>query len=229
MDSTAAAVDPEADRTERLALLGLLVTGLAHEVRTPLAAATNHLSILQRRLGGDLPPRLADAPGHVAATLDALDRIDSVVERLRPFAFADGEARLVTRSLDDIATEALEIFLVANPGRLASVGELAHTTPVPLDRLLLEHAVLRLSESLSEGVADPGIRVSTRETPLAVELVLEGPRAHVPPTDGAVRAARRVVEGQGGAVSLRAPAVGRGTIVVLSFPKRATLAEARAP
>src|SRR5438094_147101 len=114
MSVAASAKEPgERDRDERLVVLGSLVSGLAHEIRTPLAAAMNHLSLLQRRLAGPLPP----------------------------------------------------------------------------------------------------------ETPLAVELVLEGARDEVAPTDGALRAARRIVERHGGAVTWRVEP-GRGSVFVLSLPKR---------
>src|SRR5437870_12839513 len=103
----------ESARNERLSVLGSLVSGLAHEIRTPLAAATNHLSRLQKRLSGPLPAGIEDAPGHVAATLDALDRIDELVERLRPFVRADIESRVSPRTLDEIAQESVAIFLVA--------------------------------------------------------------------------------------------------------------------
>lgn len=212
----------ETARNERLSVLGSLVSGLAHEIRTPLAAATNHLSLLQKRLSGPLPPGIEDAPGHVAATLDALDRIDDLVERLRPFVRADIETRVSPLTLDEIARETLDIFLVANPGRFATLGELGSSSPVLLDRLLLEHAVLRVAEHVGEASPD-GIHLSTRESPLAVELVIasRSPATSLAPSAVAIRAARRIVEGHGGALTTRAAEDGRGCLVVLSFPRQA--------
>lgn len=216
---TAAEDQGETARNERLSVLGSLVSGLAHEIRTPLAAATNHVSLLQTRLSGPLPPALVDAPGHAAATLDALERINDLVERLRPFARADIERRVAPRSLDEIAREALGIFLVANPGSRATLGDLAGTPPVPVDRLLIAHAILRLAERLWETQRGP-VRFYTRETPLAVELTVEAPN---PPrslsaSDAAIQTARRIVEAHGGVVTVRTEDP-RIAAVVLSFPK----------
>lgn len=225
-----ATLDEDHERTQRLAVLGSLVAGLAHEIRTPLAAATNHLSLIQKRVAGPLPPELGDVPGHAAALADALDRIDDLVERLRPFAKAAPGRGIAPQSLDEIAQEALDIFLVANPTSIATLGDLGGTPPVPVDRLLLEHAVLRLVERVAEHSREC-VRISTRETPLAVELLIEASARSGPlaTSDAAVRAARRIVEGQGGALSTRAGAGAASRFLVLSLPKGAPapLTEAR--
>jgi signal transduction histidine kinase len=230
--------------SERLAALGSLVSGLAHEIRTPLASAMNHVSLLQSRLArvqaGESPATaLADAPGHAAATLDALERINRLVEGLRRFTRLE-EGKREKLSLDAPAHEAVRIFQSAHRGVLDMRAELVPTTPVLLDKVQLEQVLLRLLENAADAM--PGGRlgrvlVTTRETPLAVELVVEDNGVGMPP-DVAARVfdeffttkpgraglglsiARRIVEAHGGAISVRSKP-GEGTTFVVSLPKAA--------
>ncbi len=72
-------------RTERLAAVGRLAAGLAHEVGNPLGAISGYAALARARVPPDAPPELADAIDRIAA---AADRIDGTVRDLLDFARA---------------------------------------------------------------------------------------------------------------------------------------------
>jgi signal transduction histidine kinase len=70
-------------RAERLASLGTLASGLAHEIRNPLNSALLQLKVLERRVRN---PDGADALGAVAAVRSELVRIEHLLADFLAFA-----------------------------------------------------------------------------------------------------------------------------------------------
>lgn len=91
---------------ERLAALGTLAAGLAHEIRNPLNGAQLHVSFLQRALEKKLPePDLLDAANVVSEEIKRLARLVSeFLDFARPSALA--RERLVVQT---IIARALEL------------------------------------------------------------------------------------------------------------------------
>lgn len=79
---------------DRLAALGKVVSGLAHEVRNPLNSIKLTLQLLERRL-----KRGVAASTEVAECLQEIDRLDLMVERLLAF----GRPVMTHRQLQDVA------------------------------------------------------------------------------------------------------------------------------
>lgn len=76
-------------RTEKLASVGLLAAGLAHEIGNPLGAIGTYLEVLRRRGGGDAEV--------LTGMTRELERIDKIVRGLLEYARPKDEA---VRSLD---------------------------------------------------------------------------------------------------------------------------------
>ncbi|MBI4957216.1 MAG: PAS domain-containing protein [Myxococcales bacterium] len=81
-------------RTDRIAALGTLAAGLAHEINNPLGYVMLNLTYLQRRCGEALAadPAVAwlrDAHGRLESTLEGVERIRRIVHDLRVFSRGD--------------------------------------------------------------------------------------------------------------------------------------------
>jgi signal transduction histidine kinase len=97
-------------RAEKLASVGRLAAGVAHEVGNPLAAIGNYLELLHRR---------AAEPGIVAAIQREAARIDTIVRSLLDYARPRDAHR---EPLDVAAVAARAVDLLRSQGVLRSVG-----------------------------------------------------------------------------------------------------------
>ena len=88
-------------RSERLAAMGKLLAGVAHEVRNPLAGIRSTAQLWQRGLGAD------------AESLDGLvhevDRLEEIVSRLLQFSRADAQD-LAAGDLNAVLAEAARLI-----------------------------------------------------------------------------------------------------------------------
>jgi PAS domain S-box-containing protein len=111
-------------KTEKMASLGMLMAGVAHEIRTPMGAVSstqrtlaNALDRLARELGEAHPQVLSDSKiGRLLKVLtdsarvvgDGSSRVMDIVQRLRKFSCAD-EAKLCRVDVNAIAEETLAL------------------------------------------------------------------------------------------------------------------------
>lgn len=112
-------------RTEKMASLGLLMAGIAHEIRTPLGAVSNTQRTLSQaldkvveRLHESFPEVLADTKmGRLLKVLsdsarvvaEGSTRMTDIVQRLRKFSCAD-EAKLCPVDVNAIAEDTLALI-----------------------------------------------------------------------------------------------------------------------
>ncbi|HUR70152.1 MAG TPA: GAF domain-containing protein [Candidatus Thermoplasmatota archaeon] len=139
---------------EKLSTMGTLVSGVAHEIRTPLTAIANSIHLI--RLLSDRGSVAPDAlKRHTSLALEGVDRINALVQDLRRFKRVDSSGRAPT-SLDTVVEEALTLFRAAHRGRIEVIADLQPTPLVEVDRAQLQQIVLNLLQNASEAMPHGG-------------------------------------------------------------------------
>jgi PAS domain S-box-containing protein len=128
--------------SERLAAVGRITAGVAHEVKNPL----NSMRLWLENLKESLPPQVDDAALQAVHVLDAeIDRLDAVVKRFLDFS-RPMDVRLEPTQLAELLKEVLE---VARPQLERANVHVAKLLPIGVpevfgDRALLKQAILNL-------------------------------------------------------------------------------------
>jgi len=178
-----AAARAELDRSERLATVGRLAAGIAHEVGNPLGAIVGYAELARDR---------ARRGGGGAEVMDFLDRIaaetrriDAIVRDLLDFA-RPGEAALLPVSLAAAVDAALRLARVQPRFRSVNVAlDLpADLPPVLADERRLSQVFLNLFLNAGDAMAGTGeVRVGARGSGGGVEVVVEDTGPGIPPAD----------------------------------------------
>ncbi len=163
-------------RAEKLASVGRLAAGVAHEVGNPLSAIDNFVEVLRRR-GADA--------GVVSAIEREADRIDVIVKSLLEYARPSEAPR---QRLDVAAVVGGAIGLLEAQGVLRAVTLTRAAEPrlpqVLGDRAALEQVFVNLLLNAVDA-AGAGGRIAVRTGPAAAGGLRGAPRAEAaPPGDG---------------------------------------------
>jgi signal transduction histidine kinase len=169
-------------RAEKLASVGRLAAGIAHEVGNPLSAIGNYLEVMRRR-GAD--------PDMIAAIERETGRIDAIVRSLLAYA-KPGAANREPLDLAVVATEAVELLRAQGVLRPVDI-EVRTDDPAPrvfADRVGLEQVLVNLLLNALDAAGEGGrIVVSVASTVLGADA--ESPRRITDPGAGATDARTR--------------------------------------
>jgi two-component system, NtrC family, sensor histidine kinase HydH len=173
----------EARRSERLAALGQLSAGLAHEIRNPLGVIKGSAEMLSQKLeaADELSRELA---GYISTEVN---RLSALVTEFLDFArplHAQREPAELTKILD----HTLETVADRWKGKPIRVERnYADTLPlIPLDQSLCEQAFLNLVQNAYEAMEEDGgalqveVRTATREAQKGIEVLLSDTGPGVP-------------------------------------------------
>jgi two-component system, NtrC family, sensor kinase len=159
-------------QTAKMASLGELVAGIAHEVNNPLAFVISHLETVERSLS-DVESKGAGSPTSLPAWHKArqrlgemklgLSRIQELVQKLRVFSRLDeGERKRV--SLKDSIGSALTILQHRLGERIEVVTDFGEPDVFECYAGLLNQAVLNLLTNAIDAIEGRGtIRIVTRQ------------------------------------------------------------------
>jgi signal transduction histidine kinase len=153
----------EARRSERLAALGQLSAGLAHEIRNPLGVIKGSAEMLTQKLGQS-NPLAAELAGYISSETN---RLSALVTRFLDFArplHTELSLQRITavldRALNDVA-----ILWKGAPVRVERVYE-PNLPELPLDESLSEQALLNIIQNAYDAMSGTGglLRVSVKKS-----------------------------------------------------------------
>ena len=153
----------EARRSERLAALGQLSAGLAHEIRNPLGVIKGSAEMLTQKLG-DTNPLAVELAGYISSETN---RLSALVTRFLDFArplHADLTPQDITAVLDRALTDVTTLWK-GEPVRVEKEYE-PNLPPVPLDESLSEQAFVNIVQNAYDAMGPGGgrLRVKARRT-----------------------------------------------------------------
>jgi len=229
-------------RADRFAAVGELATGLAHEIKNPLAGLSGALELLAEDLARS--PRDAEVVGEMRHQVARLAKtMDSLLDFARP-----PKAQLRSTDVNDTLEKVL--FLVRQQRRAASVeidASLERSVPPVLaDAAQMEQVFLNIALNACQAMDGKGVlkvRSFAQEDRVTVEMEDSGPG--IPPevrdsifkpffttkTEGnglGLAISARIVTEHGGHIGYRCPPTG-GTIFSITLQQAAPELAARAP
>jgi signal transduction histidine kinase len=143
----------EARRSERLAALGQLSAGLAHEIRNPLGVIKGSAEMLGQKLG-DKDPLAAELAGYISSETN---RLSALVTRFLDFArplHADVTPQDITVVLDRALVDVATVWK-GEPVRVEKNYE-ANLPQVALDESLCEQAFLNIVQNAYDAMSATG-------------------------------------------------------------------------
>ena len=143
----------EARRSERLAALGHMSAGLAHEIRNPLGVIKGSAEMLHQKLGEE-NPLASELAGYISSETN---RLSALVTRFLDFA-RPLHAELVPQEITPVLEQALHAVSVTHKDGLVRVErEYAGDLPlVPLDEGLAEQAFVNLIQNAYDAMGSRG-------------------------------------------------------------------------
>ncbi len=225
-------------RADRFATVGELATGLAHEIKNPLAGLSGALELLAEDLAGN--PRQAEMVGEMRHQVARLGRtMESLLSFARP-------PRPRLRESDLNLTLEKVLFLVRQQRKLGSVeveADLGSMPPVMADSERLEQVFLNICLNACQAMGTDGGRLVVRSRVVdgRVTVTVEDTGPGIPESvrphlfkpffttkrEGnglGLAISARIVAEHGGTIGYRCP-LGGGTTFTVGFPPAAAASD----
>jgi PAS domain S-box-containing protein len=156
--------------SQKLAALGRLTSGVAHEIKNPLNAMVIHVELLRQKLGKGSP----EARGYLDVLEEEIRRLDGVIQGFLKFTRPE-ELQLEAIRIEEVLSEATRL-LVGEVERNGIRMETQIAPDLPKvygDRELLQQAVLNLLINACEAMPEGGELRLTASRPEEGRVVLD--------------------------------------------------------
>lgn len=167
----------ELERRNRLAALGEMAAGLAHEIRNPLGGIQLYVTVLQQDI--------ADRPESLLVTkkiLSGVQRMEQIVSQVLNFS-REINAHPESCDVVQVVREAVELAQSKAHGRPAVgvVCDTPETLKATIDARLISQAVLNLTHNAIDAVSDAGtVTITLRHTNNRLALTIEDTGPGIP-------------------------------------------------
>lgn len=162
--------ESRATLSRRLAALGRVSSGIAHEVKNPLNAMRIHLELLKNQTS-----EVPSAQQHVKVLADQMRRLDEVVQGFLTFTKPEDLA-LAAIPPRDLLNELLPVVTAeaGKTGVRVTVDAAETLPPISGDRGLLHQALLNLALNACQAMPTGGtLRLAARRVTAGIELTVE--------------------------------------------------------
>jgi len=226
--------------SEKLAALGTMVSGVGHEIRTPLTYINTNLELIkiqtEKTAKGETAP--AEASENIARLVskskEGVERADRIVQQLRQFASA--QLNTEPSALQDVVASAVELFRSVHKGQVIVMADLRPLSGFDVDRGQMQQVLINLLNNGAEAMGNKGtLRVQLRETPGGAEIDVEDRGPGIPRelqsrlfdpffttksegTGLGLSVSRRIIEAHGG--TIRFATDSKGTTFTVLLPKK---------
>ena len=231
-------LEAEAQLADRLAYVGTLASGLAHEIRNPLNAMNMNLQMLEEEIGTSATPADAEAQSLLSSTKGEVRRLESLVNDFLAYA-RPSPPRFTQGDLNRTVSEVVRFLSAELQQRGIAIETTLHEplSAVEMDEGQIRQALLNILINAKDILTHGGrIEVSTAVGGAGEAIVRirdNGPG--VPPelrrkifevfystrgggTGLGLPIAQKILETHGGWIDLESE-VGRGTAFILHLPR----------
>jgi C4-dicarboxylate-specific signal transduction histidine kinase len=162
---------------ERLAIVGRLASGVAHEINNPLAYVKANVNVLRRDLYGPDPLSEGEVKEVLDETNGGIERICQIVADLKTFA-REGTDELEPVELKELVDGAVRLASVRLPTGLRPAVEIPAGVLVRANRRKLSQVLLNLLVNAGEAIEEartklPFVVLRTERTDDAIVLSIE--------------------------------------------------------
>jgi two-component system sensor histidine kinase AtoS len=243
------ALEAQAQMDDRLAYVGGLAAGLAHEIRNPLNVLSMNLQMLEEEIAGRLVEGGAEARLYLSTLQGEIRRLSHLVDNFLSYA-RPGQPRFESRDLNQVAAATcLLVRPQLEAHQITLSQDLSPFLPaVDLDEGLIRQALMNILMNAAQ-ILPPGGRV-TVQTAVApdggVTLAVTDDGPGIRPEDRqkifdvfysnrpggtglGLAIAARILQAHGGSITVESGTGGKGARFLLRLPRRHVADGAPAP
>ncbi|MBI3803394.1 MAG: response regulator [Nitrospirae bacterium] len=233
-------------QSEKMAALGLLIAGVAHEINNPVSFAKGSLAIVRRVLDemknaerlspAELAELSEDLETSIQVIKNGLDRTENIIRNLKSFVRKDEEI-LKAYHLEEGIESTLQLFRHETTHRITLLPDYGRTPSIEAIPGQINQAIMNILQNAVQSISDRGeivikteqignqVRISIRDTGCGIPEK-DLPRIFDPffttkevgkGTGLGMTITYKIIENHHGRIEVTST-VGRGTEVVLHLP-----------